>query len=325
MSINVINEYIDFSKKNIQTYAQKIMGKYFDEEVFKELLEVFLSLRYYGYSPDYPDKDFKDLDECLKNKAFHIFDITLLTKEEVDNSYNTFKYAIYLDSLLQQEVQTYEYVDSFRQSRFGLVEEKFVNELEKLIDEKLTSRKKFIESFATEEFELLYRQTKINNLYDVTLTYHIDFPEIYSEVAIQKAFDKDLIKEQRLFVNYTLLSVHVLENILQGKYESNYLIDFDLSITKKKNKIKRLLNIIDNDIMKEKTSFKVSHEVYLEYKKQVLELIKNGYNFAIIIDDTYENLEENEIKMNLFKYIIIPEEKYYYPELQDNENVIIDY
>lgn len=325
MSINVISEYIDFSKKNIQAYTQKIMDKYFDEEVFKELLELFIALRYYGYSQDYPDKGFQDLDECLKNKAFHIFDITLLTKEEVDNSYNAFKYAVYLDSLSQQEIQTYEYVDSFRQTRFGLVDEKFVDELTKLIDDKIKAKEKFIQSFATNEFELLYRDTKIPKLYDVTLTYHIDFPEIYSELAIRKAFDKDLIKEQRLFVNYTLLSIHILENLLNSKYEANYLVDFDASVVEKKNKIKRLLNIINNDIMKDKVSLKITYEDYTKYKEQILSLIKDGYNFAIIIDDSYENIEENEIKMNLFKQIIIYDEKYLYPELKDKENIIIEY
>ena len=48
-------------------------------------------------------------------------------------------------------------------------------------------------------------------------------------------------------------------NIINGIFDKEYLIDFDIGISDKVDKFKRLLQIIDNDISKEFICFKINY------------------------------------------------------------------
>ena len=74
-----------------------------------------------------------------------------------------------------------------------------------------------------------------------------------------------------------MTSVKVLEDIIKFNYDTNYLIDFNLSLFEKKNKLSSLLNIIDNDLLKEKISIKVNYIDYLEQQ-----MISNKIEFTIL-------------------------------------------
>ena len=45
----VVEEYIEFSKKNILKYLKLILEKYYDKEIVSSLLETYINVRYYNY------------------------------------------------------------------------------------------------------------------------------------------------------------------------------------------------------------------------------------------------------------------------------------
>lgn len=325
MSINVISEYINFSQENIKLYAQKIMGKKLNEEVFNKLLDVYISLRYHNFSEDFPTKDVNDINECLKLCTKRIFDSTLLPKEEMNNNYVTFIYAAYLDMINQSNMELYKQINEFRKIKLGYDSASFIDDMNTTINKNIGKRIKFFSAFDTNDFEVATYITAYPNLYNTELIHHIKFPELYSEISIEKAYQKSGVREQKLFVLYSLLSLKVLKDILNKRYFENYMVDFDPSILDKKNKLKRLLNIIDNDTMKDKMNLIITYSEFLKYKKDIIELHKNGYHFAVVLDDKYEYSEKNEIEMNMFSFIIIKEEKYNYKEFKKYENIILDY
>ncbi len=326
MSINVINEYMQFSKDNIKLYAQKIIGKKLNEEVFDKFLSVYISLRFYNFSPDFPNMDVNDINECLKLTARKILDSTLLTEEEVNNNYVTFIYSAYLDMINQSNVEVYKQINEFRKLKLDLNSMSFIDDMNTTVSKNISKRLKFFRSFDTNDFELITFITTYPNLYNTELIHHISFPDLYSEFAIERAYEKEAIREQRQFVLYSLLSLKVLKDILNKKYFETYLVDFEPSILDKKNKLKRLLNIIDNDTMKDKINLRVTYSDYLKYKKDLLALNKEGYHFAVIIDDKYEAYAaRNEIELNLFSFVIIEDEKYNYTEFKKYKNIIYEY
>ena len=47
MSLNVVNEFIKFKKKTLNSYAKLCLDKYYDKKIFDELLEHYIKIRYY--------------------------------------------------------------------------------------------------------------------------------------------------------------------------------------------------------------------------------------------------------------------------------------
>ena len=52
MSINVIKEYAEFSKKSISKYYELIMGKFYDKNLVDKFLNEYINIRYYDLDTD---------------------------------------------------------------------------------------------------------------------------------------------------------------------------------------------------------------------------------------------------------------------------------
>ena len=105
MSINVIKEYAEFSKKSISKYYELIMGKFYDKNLVDKFLNEYINIRYYDLDTDKYSRNItkinKKLNEVYNNieekqkeaKFIHImFDIMLYLDDvlEIDNIENIF-------------------------------------------------------------------------------------------------------------------------------------------------------------------------------------------------------------------------------------------
>ena len=70
----------------------------------------------------------------------------------------------------------------------------------------------------------------------------------------------------------------------------------------------------------EKISMKIRYENFLENKEKIYELMRNGYKFAIILDNSFKVNYKNIEDLNMFKYIIINKNLKHYKEIQDFKN-----
>ena len=105
MSCNPIKEYVDFTKKNLKIYTKKIMGKYYDEEVFTNYLNQYINIRYYNQEK----WERKDLSNHLNQYLTNIYE-----KDENKISkfiLELFKKYYYIDDVLDfnYEKQLEEY------------------------------------------------------------------------------------------------------------------------------------------------------------------------------------------------------------------------
>ena len=177
-------------------------------------------------------------------------------------------------------------------------------------------------NFFSKNFEVNYYLTNLKKVYNVTISHNIKFPKLYSEYAIDKVFNFDVIGEDKLFIEYQMVNVRFLSEIIQGDFSKNYLLEFQTSIFEKKEKLVRLLRLIDNDITKENFSMKIDYSYYKNNKDTILDMINNGYNFCIFLDNSYDSDGENNNLINtVFKYIMI-EVNSKYISLFDKEKVI---
>lgn len=303
---NILDEYVSFVEKNLKTISKLTLDKYFVSKYFNELFDVYKKVRYYdaleikksSFKENiiyYLKKKISDLEtiEDFKEKDMLVlkvlFDIFLL---DYDKNLSIDKYVLNLSEK--------------RKEYFELFEDNFDKELYKIIKELVNKKNKFMNNFFSKSFEVNYYLTNLRKVYNVTISHNIKFPKLYSEYAIDKVFNFDVVGEDKLFIEYQMVNVRLLSEIIQGDFSRNYLLEFQTTIFEKKEKLLRLLKLIDNDITKEKFSFKIDYVFYKDNKDTIIDMINKGYNFCIFLDDSYDSDRENNNFINaVFKYIMI--------------------
>ena len=137
------------------------------------------------------------------------------------------------------------------------------------------------------------------------------FSKLYSDYAIKKVLNSKEIREQNLFVTYSYVGVKILQDIIKGIFKKQYLVDYVLSLKDKPKKKKRLLNMIDNDITKEKLALKITYQDYLENKEEIYELTREGFHIALILDETFAFNEETKKLLKVFTFLITSHQALY--------------
>ena len=154
----------------------------------------------------------------------------------------------------------------------------------------------------TEEKELEYKD---DNYYKVKLKYNFDFPKIYSREVIEETFNTDLVGEDKLFVEYPMVSILVLKDILAGDFKKTYIVEFTPSLLNKKQKLENVLGIFENQIAQEKMNIEISYKDFIENKKQVYAVMKKGFNFVLRTDSDMPKLSVTELKiLEIFNLIL---------------------
>ena len=89
----------------------------------------------------------------------------------------------------------------------------------------------FLDNFESDELFLkLTRDKKVDNMYYTKLDYNIKLPAQYSEMAINKVYNEGSISEDKLEVEYILLSVIAIKDILNGNFKDCYIAEFKSSL-----------------------------------------------------------------------------------------------
>ena len=152
------------------------------------------------------------------------------------------------------------------------------------------------------------------------------FPLIYSEFAINKAFNTGLINEDRLLIEYYLVAKKALEDVLKQNFTRQYVLEFTNKLLNKPNKLKNLLNIIDNTAIKDKVSIKIKYEFFIENKEKIYELIKEGFKITLILDNSFKVNYKTIDTLEVFKYVILNKDLKNYNEIikykQNIKNII---
>lgn len=295
---NILKDYTNLVTEQFNFFGKQILDKYYISSIFNSLVEEYILVRYYNAYPTKSDLK-STINYYLNQNAKDLKENNPTKNKNIDFMLHIFAYLIYLDTdLTAENINKLEKeITIFREKNyeiFGKIE--FSKEYRNFRKRK----NEYIKNYQTSDFNIEFTKIKNKKLYDTKLNYTIKLPELYSEKAIELVYNSGIISEDKLFVQYNLIAIKVLEEILIYDYKTNYLVEFNIELFNKKEKLNRLLKIIDNDITKEKISFKISYTNYLDNKEEIFDLIRNGYNFSIIKDENYKEDEYN----NLFKYIL---------------------
>ena len=253
------------------------MEGYYNKDIFYRFLDKYIDIRYYN------------IGNCSKNNRIDKITSELdIVYNDIDGDKDVAKFMLELFKIIYCLDDVVDIKDKnklinelvyIREKKLGLNDEKFSEEFNKLIRENRRRKDKFLESFDCEDFKLIRRKILNSDIYDIRIGYKFLFPKLYSDYAINKVYNTSIVAEDKLFIEYYLVGISILRDIIKGNFVKHYLLEYNVGLLKKKEKNSRLLNIIDNDITKDLISFKIKYSDFVENKDMICDYIKKGYKY----------------------------------------------
>ncbi len=339
---NLMDTYITFTEKKIKKYMKTLLAKQYDENLVNEYLKTYINARYYNIqNADKPARAFylRILEE-LEYKE----DILMKKCEEeaqnldekqrnlniIYNLKELFAYILFFDNV--RNVENFKTIDNIKeiiskmvQTANTLFDAGISQSAEKKLYEEMKNdmleKEIFLEKFDTDEFALQFENSKVKDeIYFVTLEQKVKMPMQYSEEAIEKVYHEGIVAEDKLQVEYILLSVVVISDIVNGNFNDKYIAEFTSTLFKKKQKLDSVLSIIGNQALQDKISLNIMYSDYKKNQKSVLEYTKKGYNFTITLDNEAKSIEDVE-ELKMFKMVIVPQKLLLYKDIKSNKEM----
>lgn len=319
MSFNVMEEYTKLTKKYILEYLKIILEKKYDKQICTDLLEYYMEVRYYDLNENKLYKKIKnDIIENINIRKTVILKRFPEKENIIEVTAIFFNYILYLDDVVPYKDidKVIENIDLKRREILNEENEQFKQNITEKIKECIKDKEAFFDKFNSKEFYLkISAYQGIAGVQRVNLKYDFKLPNLYNSMAIEKAFTTGIIAEDKLFVEYYLISKYIIQDIIKGNFKKQYIVEFSETILKKNQKNERLLNIINNAAIQDKLSLKIKYKTYIENKEIIQNLMKNGYKFSTILDENFEVTYGEIEKLKMFKYILINKDYRYQEEI----------
>ena len=78
--------------------------------------------------------------------------------------------------------------------------------------------------------------------------------------------------------------------------------------------------MIENQILQDKLNIKITYNTFTKNKETITRLIKKGFRFAIVIDNTFESGIETIAKLNMFSFVLVNKNAKWYHKIIDSVN-----
>ena len=327
MTTNLMDQYINITKVFIKDFTKLFLEEEYKEEISKEFISTYIDSRIYNYSGTNEKFFYKRIYGNLvdlKNELAEKYDKNL--EKTLDDNLNLYHFILYIDGVRTMG-DINEFVKSLCEKRNTLLEKNETKGLDilftKIIKKYIEDKEKFFKSYETTDFTLdIEKYILIDDTYKVKIDYNFRIPYIYSQRVIEEVFNSGTVYEDKLIIEYILLTIVCIKEINNGNFTTKYLVDFANSLLEKSNKLKQSLRVINNQAIQEKIIIKVNYKDYEDNKELFNDLIKDGFKFAIIIDDSFEANMINLKKLNIFDYLLVSEKSENYYDIKYYENNI---
>lgn len=340
---NLMDMYLNFTEKRIKKYMRMIYSVYYNEQFVSEYLKTYINARYYNIrNTEKPARAFylRIIDELEFKKDILIKrnEVETEDREEkeanlklINNIQEVFEYILFFDNV--RKIENFKKIDSLREivkkiMEIVIAEYKIKNskENEEKIYKEITSdmieKEVFLDKFETDEFIInIENCEQREDLYFAKLDHNIKMPIQYSETAIEKVFTEGMVAEDKLQVEYMLLSLISLRDIIGGNFKDIYIAEFTNTLFKKKVKLDGLLSIIANQALQAKIHINIDYSDYIKNQKTILEYINKGFDFTITLDNTIKSVEDVE-RLKMFKIVIAPKNLVLYKDLKQNKAIL---
>ena len=318
MNYNIINEYIGFIRGKLLDFFKLILRNRYQKNLCATFIDKYIEVRYYNETNYLTTKDFinrvnKELVDLAEKLA------TEDTVEDIKNIVALFGYIVYFDDVCPV-MEEMELINTLVSDEIIKISNKEGLKLfiKQWYLEVKDGKEKFNKAIATREFniveERLYRK-----IYYLVLEHNVRISNLYSEFAIDKAYNTGTVNEDKLFVTYILASSIVLNNAINLDFSRFYMVPFASSLFEKGKKCTRLLSVLDNPLAKKYISIRITYTDYKRNKNYIDKLINDGYTFGLELDSKYTG-ESRELV--LFPYILADEDSEEYAMLYRDKDLL---
>ena len=318
MNYNIINEYISFIRSKLLDFFKLILRNKYQKNLCATFIDKYIEVRYYNETNYLSTKDFinrvnKELIDLAEKLA------TDDNTEDIKNIVALFGYIVYFDDVCPV-TEEMELINTLVSDEIIKIDNK--EGLKMFIKqwylEVKNTKEKFNKAINTREFniveERLYRK-----IYYLILEHNVRISNLYSEFAIDKAYNTGTVNEDKLFVTYILASSIVLNNAINLDFSRFYMVPFAGSLFEKDKKCARLLGVLDNPLAKKFISIRITYTDYKKNKNYIDKLINDGYSFGLELDSKYTG-ESRELV--LFPYILAYEDSEEYTMLSRDKDLL---
>lgn len=324
MTINIMDEYIEITKKQISEYMKLVFDNQFNLNYCDIFIERYVNIRYYNYYENDIETTRGKILDHLKQVGEEIIINNINDRELIELMRIFFYYVLYFDNVVYYKDLRNKIAQIGKAKRKRIGNELNEEELYNKMQDYMKQKEELINDFSSEEFYIkLSRYPNKSNLFRVNLKYNnIKFPLEYSEFAINKAFQTGLVNEDKLIVEYYLTVLQILKDIVKQNFKRKYIVEFAATLLKKPKKIKSTLNIINNSAVQDKISLKIKYEDFLKNKEEVYDLMRDGYKITVILDNSFEPSFKDIESLQMFEFVIINQGlKYYEDIINDKQNL----
>lgn len=324
MTINIMDEYIEITKKQIEEYMKLVLGQRFNQKYLYVFIEKYINVRYYNYyENDIYESSRRKILEHLKKTEEDIVINNIADRPLIEIIRIFFYFVLYFDNVVYYKDLRTKILQIAKIKKKRLNEEccDFEEVLYLKMQDYMKQKEKLINDFSSEEFYIkLSKYPNKSNIYRVNLKYdNIKFPLEYSEFAINKAFQMGLVNEDKLVVEYYLTVLQILRDVIKQNFKRKYIVEFAATLLKKPKKIKGILNIINNSAIQDKISLKIKYEDFLKNKEEVFNLMREGYRITVILDNSFNANFKDIESLQMFEFVIINQSLKYYEDIINNK------
>ncbi len=305
----VFSDYIKFVDNFLTSYYKTILLDSYDKEIIKPFIDKYIDVRYYNKYVVQEENFTERLNKELNDVAKELMTLYEDKKDKIKNVFALFSYVLFIDGCTHFNDINVLLKTLFNDKNIGIkYSADTKKDITKQVKEYITKKVNFFKVFETTEFYLKGKKVA-NELYMIDLGQKCNLSKIYSDYAIDKAYNSQVVLENRVFLTLIMLSSKILSEVIALDFTNNYIIDFPASLFEKSKKIMRFLRALDDELLKEKISIKIYYKDYKKYKKYVRELISSGYSISLELDETYTT---NFDDLFLFANIIVSKKYDYY-------------
>lgn len=309
--MNVMVEYLKINKNFITKYLKIVLGKKYNKKISYEFYKTYIEQRYSFIDEQLSRTNIKtEILKKLDKTRKKLISENKELKDLIENTANFYNYILYFDNVINSKniEKIIMKIAEQKKNITGQEEQDIQKNIKQTYIEYQKEIQNFFQKLSTTKFQLEFEKKYNNNnkeIREVKFKNNVKIPLLYSEYAIEKAMETEPIVEDKCFVEYHLVAKQILSDILKCDTKKEYIVKFPMSILSKKQKTKRLLEIINSTLMQNKVIMKIDYQDFEKNKAEIYKLINQGCKFCVDIQENYKINQNNMKRLEIFTYVIV--------------------
>jgi len=314
MTSNLMDKYVKNTTTFLKSFTKMFFAEKYNEEISNEFISTYIDSRIYSYGENEQRFFYRRIYASLVKKKKELQkQFPKLDERVFEDNLRIYQFVFYIDGVrpISDLDEFVRLICASRKTKFEVQDaiKNFQGRILKSIKKYQEEKEEFLQKYETSDFSLdIEKYILIDNTYKVNIDYKFKIPYIYSNKVINEVFNDGTVNEDKLIIEYILLTVICIKDINKGNFATKYLVDFANTLFKKQGKLKQTLKILENSAIQDKIFLKIYYKDFEENKELIYSLMKDGFRFAIIIDNTFNPTLMEIKKLSIFKYMLVPED-----------------